>query len=518
LQHFISAQALKTMKIANPSLSPLYLSVVSLLMCTTTNISAFQLTPNGGTDPPKLSPSAGIFLDEQVGQADINTRAAKNSFQSTSALVKSCEDFEMGLQELLRNWSPPKSAAVGFLFVSPSFSSNLQALVKSAHERLGDHTQFLTVVGGGVVGDGEELEDACGLSFLGGLLPEASSVELFYQTDGQKEKPPSFRTANKNNLIHEEKAREPSHLVFADPHCREIRSLLQEMEGIIAGGISVADPSQSSLAIGMKVLPPGSLIGATFLGNIGLEVVVSQGCRAVGDTFRVTSVDGPCVHELDSQRAIDKLNEIMTQVMEGGGDVPNIKSHDFLGGIHTDDDADENRLEMNRHSQLPRDFVLRKMTGFRPRSGSILICGPQIETGDFFRFHVQSKEIALEDWRATLQQARTERLFLGEQAGRALGAFQISCMGRGKSLFGVSNVDLQHIEQLLPPNTPVSGLMANAEIGPVGIRLGANEICRSVLHGFASVVAMLCDYTYSSAALNTTSSCLGNSTVGGSWE
>jgi len=504
------------MKYTNHSLSLWYMSA-AFFFTKPWSICAFQLTPDASNDPPKFSPSTGVFLDENVRQVEINMCGTKTALQSTSANVKSGDDFEAGLEDLLRNWSPPKSVAIGCLFVSAAFSSNLQALVRSAQERLGDNTKLLTVVGGGVVGDGEELEGICGLSFLGGVLPEASSVELFHHTDNHDGKMSSFRQTRPKHT-QKDGTRQPSHLIFADPHCREIRRLLHEMDGIVAGGISVAQPNQCSLAIGTKVLPSGSLIGATFSGNIGLEVVVTQGCLAVGDTFRVTSVNGPCVHELNSERAIDKLQEVMTEVMGKGMSIANIKSEDFLGGIHTDENANANRV--HHEPLIPNDFTLRQMTGFRPRSGSILICGPQIEVGDYFRFHVQSKEIALEDWKATLQQARTERLFLGEQAGKALGALQISCMGRGKSLFGVPNVDLRHIEQLLPPNTPISGLMANAEIGPVGIRLGTSEVCHSLLHGFAAVVAMLCDYTESSVALTgvTTTSGLGNSTEAGSWE
>lgn len=123
----------------------------------------------------------------------------------------------------------------------------------------------------------------------------------------------------------------------------------------------------------------------------------------------------------------------------------------------------------------------------------------------------------MQDWKKTLERAGTERLFLGEKAGKALGALQISCMGRGQSLFGAPNVDLRHVERLLPPNTPIAGLMANAEIGPVGIRMGTSETCRSVLHGFASVVAMLCDYSDMLEEESTTS-CLGNSTDVGAWD
>lgn len=505
--------------------------MVSLASTSTTTTShAFQVTPNGNADQtPPISPSMstnakGLFLEEQyLSNAGIKSLASK-SFQCTQAMSKSGFEYQTALDDLLDGWNPPTSPAFGCLFVGPSLAPHLESLVKSAQEKLGEKTKLLTVVGGGVIGDGQETEHSCGLSFLGGVLPYDSSVELFSLTDKDHENnratmeskyQGSTNGASISSSSSSQEHRKPSHLVFADPHCHEIHSALEQIEGIVAGGISVAAPSHSSLAIGTRVLPPGSLIGATFTGNVGLQVVVTQGCRPVGSTFRVTSVDGPAVHELDCERALDKLKEIMDQVMSDGEnpEIRNVQSDDFLGGIH----KDEHGIVENLKERPPDDFILRQMTGFRPRSGSILVCGPQIQEGDYFRFHVQSKEIAMQDWKKTLERAGTERLFLGEKAGKALGALQISCMGRGQSLFGAPNVDLRHVERLLPPNTPIAGLMANAEIGPVGIRMGTSETCRSVLHGFASVVAMLCDYSDMLEEESTTS-CLGNSTDVGAWD
>ena len=70
----------------------------------------------------------------------------------------------------------------------------------------------------------------------------------------------------------------------------------------------------------------------------------------------------------------------------------------------------------------------------------------------------------------------------------------------------------------LPPDTPIAGLLANAEIGPVGIRMGTSETCKSVLHGFASVVAMLCDYSETKEQQISMASCLDASSTDGSWE
>ncbi len=493
--------------------------VVSILLVKTI---AFQATPHGNADQSPLSTNAGGLLEETITNAGIKTVASK-SFRSTQAFSKRAGEYQSALDDLLGHWIPPTTPAIGCLFVGPSFAPHLSSLVKDVQDRLGHHTQLLTVVGGGVVGDGRESEDNLGLSFLGGVLPDNSKVELFSLTDNEEgidgttiaSQLEYFGNAPLPLQTPLQEQRKPSHLVFADPHCQQIHNVLEKIEGIVAGGISVASPSQPSLAIGTKILPPGSMIGATFTGNVGLQVVVTQGCRPVGFTYRVTSVDGPAVHELDSGRAIDRLQETIAKVVKDAGPhMPGVQSDNFLGGIHKEKDSPREGYD----GKPPDFFILRQMTGFRPRSGSILVCGPQIQKGDFFRFHVQSKEIALDDWQATLKRAETERLFLGEEAGKAMGAFQISCMGRGQNLFGISNVDLRHVERLLPPNTPIAGLMANAEIGPVGIRMGTSETSKSVLHGFASVVAMLCDYSDSATNERIEMSSLGNSKVNGAWE
>jgi small ligand-binding sensory domain FIST len=471
-----------------------------LLLVIVHRSSSYQVEPprNNARGP---SVGAGISTSTQSSSTPFQCT------QVTSLSSLSGEEYYAALSELFREWTIPKTPAIACLFVSPAFAPHLEDIVKLAQYKLGDQTQLMTVVGGGVVGGGQEVEDSASMSFLGGLLPNNSSVELFRVSDDSEVSIPKPSSSD-TGTTYSTSQRRPSHLVFADPHFSEIHAVLEQFDGIVAGGISVADPNQASLAIGTDVLPPNSLMGATFSGNVGLQVVVSQGCRPVGPTYRVTSVDGPAIHELDSLRALDQLEDTMQQAGEQHQDM--VRNMGVLGGIH--------HRENEIIPEDPEDFILREVTGFRPRSGSILVCGPQIQPGDFFRFHVRSADSALEDWQFVLQRAQTERLFLGDQAGTPLGALQISCLARGQGLFGRPDVDLNHVQSLLPPDTPIAGLLANAEIGPVGIRMGTSEACKSYLHGFASVVAMLCDYTESSDLQEESSiTCLGNSTLDSAW-
>jgi small ligand-binding sensory domain FIST len=408
---------------------------------------------------------------------------------------------------------------------------------------LGPQTQLITVVGGGIVGGGEELEDStvpC-MSFFGGILPAESSIDIESFVNGQEgENGRACKAQNPN-----------SYLVFADPYSTNVDKVLEECNrpskttshlnyesdstissSIVAGAVSVAShKQQATLAVGTNVLPPGSLIRASFFGNLGLQVVVSQGCRPVGPTYRVTRVNGPAVLELDSMRAIDQLQETIErdcnaqdkEYLQTKG-----MTRGVLGGIYREQDNTNDELSMSvpkdkatfveSRTKEPQHFVVRQMTGFQPKSGGIVICGrPQVKAGDFFRFHVRSPAGALEDWSKIMKRAKTERVFLGSRAGEPIGALQFSCAARGEALFEERNVDLHHVQDLIQKSThedegyssktqkmppPVAGFFANAEISAVGnsIRMGAStdgisSQQKSFVHGYATVVAVLCDYS-----------------------
>jgi small ligand-binding sensory domain FIST len=474
--------------------------------------------------------------------------------------------------------------SLGFLFISPPWANQINQISTKVQALLGDKTKLVTIVGSGIVGRGQENEDpsSYGMSFFGGTIPVDSSIQIIGLTNDDNDKPSiethsdTITTATTNN---EQDKMHPmidvnSYLVFADPYSKKVQRVLEDCStnvsdnneknfvtdlsssssssssstNIVAGAITVAANSrQSTLAIGDTVLPPGSLIRVSFAGNLGLQVVASKGCRPVGPTYRVTKVNGPAIVELDCQRAIDQLQTtIETYCSPEDKEFIQTKgmTKGVLGGMYKEEDnkqptattvendslndqktyGQNDATDMNRSSMPvePQDFIIRQMAGFQPKSGSILICGrPQVQTGDYFRFHVRSASTALEDWRDILQRAKTERLFLGEEAGQALGALQFSCAARGEALFEEKNVDLHHVQDLVRSgidNTyddnnsnktskknsipPVAGFFCSAEIGPVGnsIRMGSipdslNLQQKSFMHGYATVCALICDYS-----------------------
>jgi len=261
------------------------------------------------------------------------------------------------------------------------------------------------------------------------------------------------------------------------------------------------------MALGSTVLPPASFLGITLRGTLGLEVVMSQGCQPIGPTYRVTSIDGPAIHQLNHQRAIDQLDTTI-QSLPSTKDQTVARHQGVLAGVyHCPRTSSSSHIAANSTTEelpfgIPGDFHLRQVTGFRPRSGTIMVCGPQIQEGDYLQFHIQSPESALQDWTKVLKRAHTERLVWGQH--KRVAALQITCLARGKSL-QPDNMDLHHVQQLWKDPLPMAGCFVNAEIAPTGMNLP------SELHGFATVVAMLCDYTPVDEDFSMTT-CLANAT------
>jgi small ligand-binding sensory domain FIST len=462
------------------------------------------------------------YADDASTGPEINNDQWYQNAISTESGVSA----ESALHQLLGDFAlrSKDEQALGFLFVSNDW--NLTEIAPIVNQLLGERTNLLTVVGGGVIGDHQELENGGGMSFLGGPLSGHDRPSIF--------------TLNNADAMIPKCSPSSSVFLFSDPYCNRIQNLFEILDSrdcIVAGGISVpTKESQSTLAINDQILNPGSLIGVELPTTLGLQCVVSQGgCRPVGPTYRVTSVDGPAVYELDNIKAIDQLQAITEHVCEQDQDI--IRNIGVLGGIRKEEDPSEieDQRDSNRQdppSELMQDetFMFREVTGFRPRSGSILVCGkPQIQNGDRFRFHVRDSEEALNDWKLILERTKTERLFLDKPltSEKILCGLQFSSLARGSDFFQRKNVDLHHAQQLLQRQSnnqnravpPIGGFFANAEIGPIGIRMGAQaDRTKPYLHGFASVVAILCDYSVKKKEITETSSASVDTGAKSSWE
>ena len=353
-------------------------------------------------------------------------------------------------------------------------------------------------------------------------------------------------------------SRPPSYMVFSDPFA-PLDALLHRLDEpsyhdpaiappVVAGGVTVPHRQQRvpSIARNGSILPAGSLVGIAFTGNVGLMAIVAQGCRPVGPTFVITEASNTILTGLSGKSAIEQLEQVAEDADEEDKEL--IRNGEFVCGIGTTNSAvvdiaehvfaesnDSNHageadnketMMVNDEDEGASDFLIRQIKGYQPKRGSIVVAAGGLKEGSTFRFHVRAAKSAQEDMELMIQRAKTERLFAGSSTlfktgpgalsvakGKPLAAFQLSCVARGSGFYGSPNVDLEKVEGLFSdnesnPNTKpaIAGFFANGEIGPVGIRMAEmaaknaeqqndRTSSNTFLHGFTTVVAMLCDYS-----------------------
>ncbi|MEO1620760.1 MAG: FIST C-terminal domain-containing protein, partial [Cyanobacteria bacterium J06632_3] len=229
------------------------------------------------------------------------------------------------------------------------------------------------------------------------------------------------------------------------------------------------------------------IVGVALSGEIVLEAIVAQGCRPIGDLYRVSEGDRNIMLKLEPDSA------------DGGlvADADTAQTPlEILQNIFQSMDEEERELAQNalfigvaqsgfKPSLTRRDFLIRNLVGVDPRNGAIAVAD-KIRPGMRIQFHMRDAQTSEEDLEALLRRYRVESLENKLENGRSAsprGALLFSCTGRGEGLYDEPNFDSDLFEKYLGP-LPIGGFFCNGEIGPVG--------ATTFLHGFTSVFAICC--------------------------
>jgi small ligand-binding sensory domain FIST len=311
------------------------------------------------------------------------------------------------------------------------------------------------------------------LCLLTGRLPQGANVETFSFNELQNP-PPSATDAFWKKKGHN------SHFLLADPWS-PIDVVLERLgnTGVITGGISVPTGAGPTVGLGRNVLPQGSVVGMRFGGTLGLQALVTQGCRPVGPVYRVTECQQNAIYMLNNEPAL-KAMEAIIQEAETDQEKRQ-RSAGLVVGLASSSQEEETN-----------DYLIRQIVGFVPSKAGIVV-GGNIQVGDKFRFHVRDKNAAEEDMKLMVQRVQTEKLFSEETTKTPLAILQVSCVARGQHLFGASNVDVSNIQQLAQ-GVAIGGFYANGELGPVGLAgFSDTNVAGSYMHGFTTVATFLCE-------------------------
>ncbi|MDY6784365.1 MAG: FIST N-terminal domain-containing protein [Cyanobacteriota bacterium] len=392
-----------------------------------------------------------------------------NAFSTRASLEAAIEEVCETAQKSL---SQP--ADLGIIFISSAFASEYSRLMPLLQEKLKVAT-LIGCGGGGVIGSGsegtlpQEVEGLPALSLTLAHLPDVA-VEAFHllESDFPDLDDPPERWADLMGVFPEA---QPHFILLADPFSAKINDLLSGLDYAYPGSVKIGGlastgmgNSGTSLFCNFRRYQEGT-IGVALSGNIAIETIVAQGCRPIGQPYRVTKGEHNIVLEVQPDSADGATQEPQTPLIALQNLLQNLSLEDrqlaqnslFIGLV---------RNEFKQELGLG-DFLIRNLIGVDPGMGAIAI-GDRVRPGQRIQFHLRDATTSAEDLEMWLQQ----------RCCSAAGALIFSCLGRGEGLYGQANFESKLFDRYFN-NTALGGFFCNGEIGPVGTS--------TFLHGYTSV-------------------------------
>jgi small ligand-binding sensory domain FIST len=254
-------------------------------------------------------------------------------------------------------------------------------------------------------------------------------------------------------------------MLLADPFSldadRVLHAFNRHAPGLrVVGGMASAGPRAGSNVLFLNdwISAEGG-VAVALDGALRADVVVSQGCRALGPPLEATRVQRNVVATLDGMPAVERIRQVLEALSEP-------EQRLVRGGLLIGRPA-------RRGAAGRGDYLIRNLVGHDPGSGAIAV-GDLVVEGERLRLHVRDAETAREDL----------ELLLSPQAfdSAAHAALLFSCNGRGRNLFPRPHGDVSVLQAALG-GVPAAGFFCAGEIGPVGTR--------NFVHGHTASIAIL---------------------------
>jgi small ligand-binding sensory domain FIST len=323
---------------------------------------------------------------------------------------------------------------LGFLYVTDALAGDMGEILDLFRASTGvEH--WVGTVGMGICATGIEYYDQPALAAMVAELPE-DSFRVF---------PSMVKDLDDFNLRND--AWIDSHrpflgLVHGDPSNPLTEALVKQLAartsaGFLVGGLASSRGGVYSYADGVT---QGGLAGVLFSEEVPVVTRLSQGCSPIGPQRIVTEAQRNIMIQLDGRPALEVLKEDIGEILSR--DLTRIGGYIFAGLPITGSDTG--------------DYLVRNLVGIDPENGLVAI-GDMVEQGGRVMFCRRDANTAREDlllMLSTVQKALPQR---------PRGGIYISCLGRGRNLFGENSEELGLIASVLG-DFPLVGFYANGEI------------------------------------------------------
>ena len=355
-----------------------------------------------------------------------------------------------------------ESPDLAVTFVSPHYEAEYEQVVELINKELGAAHVF-GCSGGGIIGNGLEVEQRAGLSITAASLPDVEIKAFHLQGD----KLPDLDSGPDawEELLGVTSSQDPQFVMLADPYSFPVQNLLMGMDFAFAkaakiGGLASGAQRQGGNALFLdgKVYHSGA-IGLALHGNITVDTIVAQGCRPIGQPMRITESDRNMLVSLDGDPPMKVLQGLFQTLPQGDRD---LMGHSLFLGVVMDEFLD---------TPVQGDFLIRNVVGMDSNTGGLAI-GEMLKEGQLVQFHLRDAATSAQDLQAVL-----ERYAVENRENEVPGALLFSCLGRGQYLYGRPNHDTEVFQEKLG-SVPLGGFFCNGEIGPVS--------GTTFLHGYTS--------------------------------
>lgn len=410
--------------------------------------------------------------------AELTARSMKwvSALSNRPSLEAAVKDVVEQAQQQLQ--ATPDLALV---FISSAFASEYSRLMPLLQEAL-TVPVWIGCSGGGVVGvnaEGhiQEIEGKAALSLTLAHLPEVT-IQPFHLS---AESLPDLDSSPDAwiELIGVPAQAHPQFVLLASPTSPGVTELLQGLDfaypdAVKVGGLASVNSlsGNSGLFCNTDHYEDG-IVGIALSGNIILDTIVAQGCRPIGQPYRVAAAERNIVTQLEEQvdqeaacgltrTPLEVLQALFQELSESERMLAQRSL--FVGVAQS---AFKQQLDQG-------DFLIRNVLGVDPRTGAIAV-GDRIRPGQRIQFHLRDAAASAEDLRSLLSRYQHQHQ---SSTASPIGALMFSCIGRGEGLYEQPNFDSQLFSQYVG-DIPLSGFFCNGEIGPVG--------STTFLHGYTSV-------------------------------
>jgi small ligand-binding sensory domain FIST len=332
--------------------------------------------------------------------------------------------------EVIEQLGPCQDCNLAFIYVTDAFSNELSKLLRYLREQTGI-AHWVGSIGNGICCTNTEYYDQPALAVLACQFPEQSFEVFDLASEEQKR---SLADPNDFSL-------RPT-VVHGDPRNGHLPQLIAELpeqlgNGYLIGGLTSSDSHYFQVA---DDLTEGSLSGVIFK-DVPVVTGLSQGCTPITEPHVLTACDHHMAITIDDRPALDVFKEDIGEVL--ARDIDRAAGYIFAAFPVAGSDTG--------------DYLVRNVIGFDPNN-NLLAIGEHMTPDTPIMFCRRDGKSAVEDMQRMLNDVK-KRL----DGKTPKGGLYISCLGRGRSLFGDNSEEMKIISEVFG-DIPLVGFYANGEI------------------------------------------------------